>query len=437
MSGGGRRRLWARAGPGLRFILVFGVVSLFADLTYEGARSVSGPFLGLLGAGAATVGVVAGLGELVGYGLRLFSGWAADRTERYWLITLAGYAVNLLAVPFLALAGSWQLAAVLLISERAGKGLRTPPRDAMLSFAATEVGQGRGYGIHEAMDQIGAVIGPLAVALVLSLTGSHRIAFGSLLLPAVAALLVLLWIRRRYPEPRALGPGRGENAAGASDGAEGPSDDASGSPPRSGGEAPDGAEDAPPPPRQGQFSFPRRYWIYLGGVSLLAAGFADFALVAYHFQARQILRPEWIPLAYALAMGVDAAGALLFGESFDRTGPTPVLVAAALLSAAAAPLVFLTGGGAGLAVGLGLWGVGMGAQESVMRATVARMVAPQRRGTAFGAFNAAYGLAWFLGSALLGVLYESGLWLVVAVSAGFQLLAIPVFLAAGRSGDAR
>lgn len=412
MSDDGERRLWNRAGPGLRFILVFGVVSLFADFTYEGARSVSGPFLGLLGAGAATVGVVAGLGELLGYGLRLLSGWAADRTERYWAITLAGYAVNLLAVPCLALAGSWQLAAVLLISERAGKGLRTPPRDAMLSFAATEVGQGRGYGIHEAMDQIGAVAGPLSVALILSLTGSHRTAFGSLLLPALAALLVLTWIWKRYPEPRALGPLGGGSAREPATEADG--------------------ERAEELSGGGQFSFPRRYWIYLAGVSLLAAGFADFALVAYHFQARGILGPEWIPLAYALAMGVDAAGALVFGESFDRTGPTPVLVAAAVLSAAAAPLVFLTGGGAGLAVGIGLWGIGMGAQESVMRATVARMVAPERRGTAFGTFNAVYGLAWFVGSALLGVVYESGLWLVVGVSAGLQLLAIPVFLAAGR-----
>lgn len=422
MTGAGPCGFWRRTGPGLRFILVFGVVSLFADLTYEGARSVSGPFLGLLGAGAATVGVVAGAGELLGYGLRLFSGWAADRTRSYWAITLAGYAVNLLAVPCLALAGSWQLAAVLLISERAGKGLRTPPRDAMLSFAATEVGQGRGYGIHEAMDQVGAVIGPLAVALVLSLTGSHRTAFGTLLLPAVAALLVLVWIRKRFPEPRALGPAGG---AGSVEGDGAREADVGAGAPAAADERLVG---------YGPFTFPRRYWLYLAGVSLLAAGFADFALIAYHFQARAILRPEWIPLAYALAMGVDAAGALLFGESFDRTGPTPVLVAAALFSAAAAPLVFLTGGGAWLAVGVGLWGVGMGAQESVMRATVAGMVGPEKRGRAFGAFNAAYGLAWFVGSALLGILYESGLGLVVGVSAGLQILAIPVFVVAGRRG---
>lgn len=404
------RDLWARGDSGLRFILAFGVVSLFADFTYEGARSVSGPYLGLLGASAATVGWVAGLGEFLGYGLRLVSGWVVDRTGRYWLVTLVGYVINLLAVPALALAGNWEIAAFLFIAERAGKGLRNPPRDAMLSFAASSMGQGRGYGLHEAMDQAGAVAGPLLVALVLSLTGSHRPAFAWLLVPAVLALGVLLWIRRREPEPRGLqvedpDPGRPNGGAGPGTGRGflGPWRD-----------------------------FPRRFWIYLAGVSLLAAGFADFALVAFHFQAGELMGPGWIPVAYAGAMVVDAAGALAFGWLHDRVGPVPGLMVAALVSAAAAPALFLVDGPALLAVGLALWGVGMGAQESIMRAVVAEMIPPDRRGTAFGAFNAVYGLAWFVGSALLGILYETSLGLVVAVSAGLALLSLPVFRAAGR-----
>lgn len=378
---------------------------------------MSGPFLGLLGASAATVGWVAGLGEFLGYGLRLASGWVVDRTGRYWLVTLVGYAVNLLVVPTLALAGSWELAAVLLMAERSGKGLRNPPRDAMLSFASSGMGHGRGYGIHEAMDQAGAVAGPLLVALVMSLSGSHRPAFAALLVPALLALGVLLWIRKREPEPRRLD--RGSSATGR-----GGRDQPSPSP---------GEPGAPSGFLAAWRGFPRRFWLYLGGVSLLAAGLADFALVAFHFQAEATMSAGWIPLAYAGAMAVDAGGALGFGWLYDRKGPVPVLMITALVSAGAAPLLFLLDGPAVLAVGLALWGLGMGAQESVMRAVVAGMIPAERRGTAFGAFNAVYGLAWFVGSALLGMLYEQSLVLVAGVSAGLALLSVPVFRAAGRA----
>ena len=147
-----------------KFIILLGVVSLLSDICYEGARSISGPFLGTLQASAMVVGVVAGLGEFIGYALRLGSGYLADRTGKYWPITFVGYALNLFAVPLLALAGRWEIAALLLLLERLGKAVRTPARDAMLSHAATQVGRGWGFGFHEAMDQIGAVSGPLMVA---------------------------------------------------------------------------------------------------------------------------------------------------------------------------------------------------------------------------------------------------------------------------------
>lgn len=151
----------------LKFIVLLGVVSLFADATYEGARSINGPYLALLGASATTVGFVAGLGELIGYSLRLVSGYMSDRIGRYWAITLFGYTLNMLAVPALALAGRWEIAAMLMIAERIGKAIRTPARDAMLSHATREIGRGKGFGLHEALDQIGAVLGPLTVAGVL------------------------------------------------------------------------------------------------------------------------------------------------------------------------------------------------------------------------------------------------------------------------------
>ncbi len=265
----------------LRFVILIGIVSLFADMTYEGARSVTGPFLGTLGASAAIVATVAGFGELVGYGIRLLSGTWADRTRRYWGITLAGYVVNMLAVPALALAGSWQVAALLMIAERAGKGTRNPPRDVMLSQASSEIGRGFAFGLHEALDSLGATIGPLIVAAVLAVRGDYRAAFAALLVSAVLALVVLIGARISFPSPHRFE-----------------------------------AETAP----TADTRFPRAYWIYLAGVILVGAGYADFPLIAYHFQQAAIAPVDWIPLLYAVAMAVSAVAAFLFGRLFDRTG---------------------------------------------------------------------------------------------------------------------
>src|SRR5262249_27226269 len=134
------------AKSALRFVLLLGVVSLFGDMTYEGARSITGPYLGTLGATAAVVGVVAGAGELVGYALRFVSGLFADRTHRYWATTIVGYAINLFSVPLLALSGSWPAAAGLIITERAGRAIRKPAGDAMLSHAGSVIGHGWAFG---------------------------------------------------------------------------------------------------------------------------------------------------------------------------------------------------------------------------------------------------------------------------------------------------
>ena len=374
-----------------KFIILVGVVSLFSDITYEGARSISGPFLGTLKASAVVVGVVAGLGEFLGYTLRLGSGYLADRLGRYWLITFAGYALNLLAVPLLALAGSWEFAAVLLLAERIGKAIRTPARDAMLSHAAGAVGLGRGFGFHEAMDQIGAVTGPLIVAAVLYFQGGYRQGFAVLLLPAVLALVVITVAARLYPHPQHL-----EVSA--------PTLETSG--------------------------FTRPYWLYVAAVGLLGAGYADFPLIAYHFGKTALLPADWIPLFYAVAMGVDAVAALVLGRLFDRLG-MPVIMGTAALSAFFAPLVFL--GGFKLALlGMVLWGIGMGSLESIIKAALAEMVPRDRRATGYGLFNAGFGVFWFLGSALMGFLYDFSLGALVAFSVTAQLLAIPFFLAVSR-----
>jgi len=374
-----------------KFIILVGVVSLFSDMTYEGARSISGPFLGTLKASALVVGVVAGLGEFLGYALRLGSGYLTDRLGRYWPIVFVGYAVNLLAVPLLALAGSWEVAAMLLVAERIGKAIRTPARDAMLSHATASVGRGWGFGFHEAMDQIGAVTGPLIVAAVLYFQGSYREGFAVLLLPAILALVVITVAARLYPHPRHL------------------------------------EVNAPALKTTG---FTRPYWLYVAAVGLLGAGYADFPLIAFHFGKTAVLPPDWIPLFYAVAMGVDAVAALVLGRLFDRLG-MPVIVVTAVTSALFAPLVFL--GGFKLALlGMVLWGIGMGSLESIIKAALAEMVPSHRRATGFGLFNAGFGLFWFLGSALMGFLYDFSLGALVAFSVTAQLLAIPFFLAVSR-----
>ena len=322
----------------LKFVVLLGIISLFADMTYEGARSVTGPYLAVLGASATVVGFVAGFGELVGYGLRLVSGYISDKTGRYWAITLFGYAINMLAVPLLALAGRWEVAAILMVAERMGKAIRNPPRDAMLSHATKEMGRGWGFGLHEALDQIGAVLGPLVVTTVLYFKGSYQTGFAILLVPALLALSVLLVARLLFSRPRDL--------------------------------------EAISPELETE-GFPRKYWIYLAAAALIAAGYADFPLIAYHFEKATVVSNTWIPIFYAVAMGVDALAALIFGHLFDRIGFSALIVAS-LLSAFFAPWVFL-GGFYFALVGMGLWGVGMGAQESIMRAAIAGMVPANRR----------------------------------------------------------
>jgi MFS family permease len=303
------------------------------------------------------------------------------------MMTILGYALNLLAVPLLALAGRWEIAAFLLIAERMGKAVRTPARDAMLSHATAQTGRGWGFGLHEAMDQIGAMLGPAVVALVLYFRGGYGNAFGLLLIPALLALGVLAAARFLYPRPR------------------------------------DFEEDQE---KQGKKGFPRIFWIYLAAVALLAAGFADFPLIAYHFNKASVLSDEWVPVFYAIAMGVDALAALVFGRLFDRKG-IPVMAIAALISSLFAPLVFL-GGFYFALLGMTLWGVGMGAQESIMRAAIAEMVPANRRGSAYGLFNTGFGVFWFLGSALMGILYDLSFPSMIAFSVTAQLASVPLFL---------
>jgi MFS family permease len=375
----------------MRLVVLLGVLSLFGDMTYEGARSITGPFLATLGASGLVVGVVAGFGELAGYSVRLLSGRGATSARRTWAITISGYALNLFAVPALALAGNWPVAAALIILERIGKGTRVPPRDAMLSHATKEMGRGWGFGLHEAMDQTGAMVGPLIVAVVLARGHSYNTAFALLLIPATLAIFVLLSARMQYPDPRAL------------------------------------EEDEPDP---GADHYPRSFWLYLVAAGLIGAGFADFPLIAFHFEKAGVVRAESVPLLYALAMGVAGGSSLLLGRLYDRRGLV-VVAGASLIGAAFAPLVFY-GSATWAIVGMICWGVGMGSQESIMRAVVAGMVSAEHRARAYGVFNTGFGLCWFGGSTLLGFLYDRSHVALVVVSVCLQVAALPVLVAVAR-----
>ena len=371
----------------LTFVVLIGVVSLFADMTYEGSRSIWGPFLGTLGATGAIVGLVAGGGELLGYLLRLFTGVLADKTQRYWTITIVGYAINLLAVPALALAGNWPVAAGLVILERSGKALRTPARDAMLSYAAKDMGgAGWAFGLHEALDSTGAVLGPLIAALVLFLHGGYRHAFAWLLLPALGALATLAIARIKFPQPQELDPR--------------------------------------PAPELDDARALRDLKVFLVATALIAAGYSDFALIAFHLARDHVVASDVVPTLYAVASLAGGFTALVMGKLFDKQGLS-VLLWATLVPALYAPLVFLGGPWAALA-GMALWGIGFGAHDSLFRAAVAQRIPRERRATIMGVFNAIYGTAWFAGSVLLGVLYDVNPLYTVIAALVLQLVACPL-----------
>lgn len=390
-AAGAPMRLTSLQRRAVSFVVLMGVVSLLADMVYEGGRSISGPYLAVLGASGTVVGLMAGVGELVAYGLRLAFGYLSDRTRRYWGFTIAGYALTAMAVPALALVGSWQLAVLLLTLERVSKALRSPAKDTLLSYATKSIGRGKGFGLHEALDQIGAVAAPLLLAAVLAWQGSYALAFALLIIPGVLSVVVLLVARARFPQP--------EDLSGTT-------------------------------PALTTSGFDRTFWLYLSAVGLIAAGFADFPLIAFHLEHAAVMPAAWIPALYALAMAMDAGAALLFGTLFDRMGYR-ALTLAALLSAGFAPLAF-AGSPALVVLGMALWGIGLGAQESILRAAVATMVAPERRGTAYGFFNSFYGLFWFLGSAALGLLYDISLPALISLSVGLQLLAVVLLLLIAR-----
>lgn len=383
----------------LSFIVLMGIVSLFSDMTHEGAKSILGDFLSLAGASAAVIGFISGLGEMIGYSLRLLSGRLADRTKHYWTITIIGYIIDVAAIPALALVtkNGWILACVFVIVEKAAKALKKPAKDTLLSFAAAQNGVGKSFAIQEFLDQIGAFLGPVILFLTLlarqagDTFANYRFCFLILGIPGAITVLLLFVAKRKFPNPENFEP--------------------------------EPKEKEPP------LTMNKAFVLYIIGISLFAFGFIDFTLITLRTARTGLIPEDTLPLLYAGAMAVDAFSALFFGWLFDRSG-VKALAFSTLLSAPFAVFIFLFNGRWALFVGAALWGVGMGAQESILKAAVTKLIPKSNRSSGFGIFQTFFGVSWFLGSWLMGVLYDASMFWMAIISMLVQLLAIPFYLKA-------
>lgn len=401
-----------RISQAMIFIILFGIVSLFSDMTHEGASSIRGAYMSLLGASAGAIGFVSGLGELIGYSMRYVFGRLTDKTKRYWLMTIAGYVLDVLAVPALALVGEhgWIAACGLLIIQRMGKAIKKPAKDTIMSFAASQEGLGKSFGIQEVLDQIGAFLGPvlLYVVMLFKTEGStfeiYSRCFAVLAVPGAIAILLLLITKYKFPNPENFEP-----------------------------------EEKKFTP----FKVKKEFIFYIAGISLFAFGFIDYSIIIMHVsktytnisaqltETSSLVNSGTLPLLYAGAMLVDAVAALVFGLIYDKKG-VKALAWSTVISAPFAILVFGTKSTSALLLGIALWGVGMGAQESILKAAVTKMVPKSSRATGYGVFECSFGVFWFLGSWLLGVLYDISIPAMITVSVVSQLAAIPLYIASDK-----
>lgn len=393
----------------LIFIILFGIVSLFSDITHEGASSLRGVYLSLLGASAGTIGFISGLGELVGYSLRYFFGKLTDKTHKYWQMTIFGYVLDILAVPALALVGKdgWIYACGLLVIQRMGKAIKKPAKDTIMSFAASQEGAGKSFAIQEMLDQIGAFLGPffLYVVMLFKTEGTtfeiYSRCFAYLAIPGVITLILLIYTKKRFPNPEHF---------------------------------------EPEPKEYIPFKMKDSFIFYIIGISLFSFGFIDYSLIIMHISKNLnvltngvgLINMETIPLIYAGAMLVDAISALIFGIMYDRNG-VKALVVSTIISAPFSLFIFGFNNIYVVLLGIILWGVGMGAQESILKAAVTSVVPKSSRATGYGIFEMSFGVFWFLGSWLLGVLYDINITSLIIVSMMAQLLSIPFYFKASRA----
>jgi MFS family permease len=387
----------------LHLILLFGMISLLGDIIYEGARGVNGPYLETLGASAAIVGLVAGLGELLGYLIRLVSGYFSDKTRAHWFFTIFGYSF-LMVIPMLALTGIWQFAAIFMVLERIGKGIRSPAKDTILSQATKQVGTGFGFAIVEFLDQIGATIGPLIFTFFFMSIGpgeksiaDYQYGYSLMWFPFVVLMMVLFTAFFMVKNPEELETSIVKK---------------------------------PQPDK-----ITRTFWLYCIFTFVTTLGFLNFAIIGYHLKANAIVTDAQIPLLYALAMAVDAVIGLVIGKWYDKLKTRHNNEHAGLLLlifipilTATIPLFSLSPGLTFILIGVTLWGIVMGTHETIMKAAIADITSIRKRGTGYGIFNMLYGIAIFIGSAAAGFLYDYSITLLVVLMIVIEIAAVPLFL---------
>lgn len=391
----------------MAFIILFGVVSLFSDMTHEAASSIRGVYFSLLGASASFIGFISGFGEMIGYSLRYFFGKLTDKTKQYWLLTIIGYILDIVCVPLLGLVGEngWILASILLVLQRIGKAIKKPAKNTIMSFAASSEGVGKSFGLQELLDQIGAFLGPIILYVVMlfkkgEIFSVYSFCFLVLAIPGAITLILLFITKRLFPNPEKF---------------------------------------EVEPKEESEFKFNKKFMFYIIGISLFAFGFVDYSLLVYHvsnkfinisssvMETKSIINSGNIPLLYSFAMIVDAFSAMFFGYLYDKKGVKSLIIST-LISSLFVIFVFLADSVWMVILGVCLWGVGMGAQESILKAAVTSFVSKNNRATGYGIFEFSFGIFWFLGSWFLGYLYDINIIYMVIVSLLAQLLSIPFYI---------
>ena len=380
-------------------VWALGLVSLFMDLSSELVHALLPLYMtGVLGASMVAVGVVEGVAEATASALKAFSGAISDRMRRRKPLVVLGYALAALSKPLFPLAGTVALVAGARFMDRVGKGIRGAPRDALIADVTAPAQRGAAYGLRQALDTVGAVLGPLAaIGLMIILANDIRAVLWVAVIPAVIAVLVLVvWVRE---------PERGQSPAAVQGKVE----------------------------WRAYSRLQRHFWLIVAlGAVLTLARFSEAFLV---------LRAQDLGLVLALVPAVLVVMNLVYtavsfpaGVAADRGGQRALLFwgLAALI---ASDLVL--GAGAGLAAvfaGAALWGVHMGLTQGLLSKLVADAAPAALRGTAFGVFHLVSGAALLAASVLAGWLWSTlGASSTFYAGAAFAALAlIGLLLATGR-----
>lgn len=391
-----------RVSPVFTIIILFGLISMFGDIIYESARSANSQYLNLLGVSAAKIGLVFGLGEFLGYFLRLVAGVLSDKSGKHWIFMFIGYGM-LIAVPIMGLTLNWNLLFILILLERIGKALRSPAKDTILSKVSEhKVGVGFAFGFQEAIDQIGAFLGPLIFTLIFYVNGKeavhqYQLGYKVLIIPFLLLMGFLYYVYRRVNQEKLIQLETGKGLQ----------------------------TDKIQP----------IFWIYTAFTFFCAIGLVNFSVIGYHLKANNLTSDGNITFFYSIAMVIDAATALFVGKAYDqikkRTGNKTsgllILMAIPIITLLL-PFTTLSSSIPLILVGMIAFGIVIGTHETIMRSSIADITPMNKRGTGYGVFNTVYGLALLGGSSLMGWLYDlNQIGMIIALTFVAEVIALILY----------